>query len=139
MSLMILLSSAYHSSTAQQIVFPDSIVMLKDGKTGQIGYVFPHKIAIDYYNLVTYLVPALEEKSGLQDNEILKQRQIITEKDNQIGLLGKNIEDERLKFAKSDSLCKKYEKELKWKKFWKTSAMVLAGTTAVFFITTMVK
>lgn len=139
MSLMILLSSVYHNSSAQQIVYPDSIVMLKDAKTGQVGYVFPHKIAIDYYNLVTNLVPALEDKIGLQDSELFKQRQIISEKDNQIGLLGKNIEDERAKFAKIDSLCKKYEDELKWKKFWKTSAMVLAGTTALFLITTAIK
>lgn len=139
MSLMILLSSVYHNSSAQQIVYPDSIVMVKDAKTGQIGYVFPHKIAIDYYNLVTHLVPALEDKIGLQNSEILNHRGIISEKDKQIGLLQSNINDERTKYSKIESLCTKYEGELKWKKFWKTSAMILAGTTALFLVTTVVK
>lgn len=117
----------------------DSIVMVKDAKTGDIGFVFPYKIAIDYRNLVTNLVPSLEEKITLQEKQVAKLNQVIGEKDNEIQLLGKNVDAERQKYTEKDNLCKIYEKELRSKKFWKTASMVLAGATAVLLVTTILK
>lgn len=113
--------------------------MLKDLNANQIGYIIPHKIAIDYRNLVVNLVPALEDKIRIQDEQVKKQNLIINKQDEEIQLLNSNISDERQKYGKLEGLCKMYEKELKWKKFWKTTSIIFAGTTTVLLITTIAK
>ena len=66
MSLILLLSSAWESSKAQQqAVFPDSIVIIRDTQSGRIGFVFPESLAVDYRNLIVNYVPALEGKISL--------------------------------------------------------------------------
>jgi len=128
---MILLSSVSDWLAAQQIVYPDSIVMIKDERSKLVGFVFPRQIAIDYYNLVEKLVPSYKEKIALLDAKINTNDRILGEKNNQIELLKSNLADERQKFEKLTGLQELYEKEIKYKKRWRMATLFLAGSTAI--------
>lgn len=105
--------------------------MIKDERSNEVGFIFPRKIAIDYYNLVSNLVPSYTEKIALMDSALVKNDGILKEKNSKIELLELNLKDERKKFEKLEGLQDLYEKEIKYKKRWRMATLFLAGSTAI--------
>lgn len=136
---MLLLSSAWESSKAQQIVYPDSIVMIRDTQSGRIGFVFPESLAVDYRNLIVNYVPALEGKIALQDSLVAEGKKLLKDKNAEIVILNANITDTKTMFedqkAISASFETLYKKERRAKRFWRVMAYLLgAGAVAVLVV-----
>jgi len=112
-------------------VYPDSIVMIKDPVTKEVGFVFPSKAAIEYRNLLANRVPEYEKTIAIQESKLSTCDSLVTDKKKEIAVLEGILKDERLKNSKLDTLNKECEKQLKCKKFWQTASYVLFGTTVV--------
>ena len=140
MSLILLLSSAWESSKAQQqAVFPDSIVIIRDTQSGRIGFVFPESLAVDYRNLIVNYVPALEGKISLQDSLIAEGKKLLKDKNAEIVILNANMKDTSQMFEEqkgiSESFEKLYKQERRAKRFWRVMAYLLgAGAVAVLVV-----
>ena len=138
-SLMLLLSSVSNRLIAQEIVFPDSVVMIRDANTDEVGFIFPRLIAIDYRNLVVNVVPLLEEEVELHKKESERYCSLISEHKEEIRILTSNIEDERRKFEEQERITKVYEKlfknERKLKRRWRLAcgAMAVGVLAALIF------
>ncbi len=135
---MLLLSSVSARVTAQ-IVYPDSVVMIKDPKTNQVGFVIPRLVAIDYRNLVVKIVPSLEEQIDNLSAKVEKLQSIINEQNRQLQAKDEIIRSERQKVQNLEEIQKKCEKEIAAKKRWKTAALVLAGSTAITTLLLLIK
>ncbi len=130
-SLMIFTSALWHKTAAQQIVYPDSILMIKDPVTQQVGFIFPLKAAIDYRNLLADRVPQYQKTIAVQDSQLSVCNRLVDTKNKEIGELNGIIKEEREKYNKLDTLNQAYKKELKCKKFWQRASYVLFGSTAI--------
>lgn len=134
-----MLSSAWESSKAQQIVYPDSIVMIRDTQTGRIGFVFPESLAVDYRNLIVNYVPALEGKIALQDSLVAEGKKLLKDKNAEIVILNANMKDTNQMFEEqkgiSESFERLYKKERSAKRFWRVMAYLLgAGAVAALVV-----
>jgi hypothetical protein len=114
-AILTVLSGLQATARAQtrRLVYADSIVMIGDPRdTLSVAYVFPRRIAIEYLNLRSSILPAkneliagLEQTLRLRDLTIQARDTIITNREAQAGLL-------RGALAKSDSVIVEREREL---------------------------
>jgi hypothetical protein len=117
--------------TAQQIVYPDSTVMLRDARTGDVGFVFPKLIAIDYRNLLLKTMPLMEGQIDTLKLDIEKHKSIISDQEQEIGFLQSNLKDSQKQFDAEHSIRLACEKELKKICWWKAGTYGFAITTIV--------
>ena len=125
-NLTILLSVGFTNIQAQQAIYPDSVIMLTDSETDQIGYIFPEKIAIDYRNLLKRTIPLMETKIRMQNILMTKDSERIVHLNHIKALLKMNIESEMEKTGEAEQLAKnikkEFDKERRKRIFWQYSS-----------------
>ncbi|MBN1561507.1 hypothetical protein JW998_14750 [candidate division KSB1 bacterium] len=134
LSSIVLSSSGWQRLTAQQIVRPDSVVQIKDSTTGDVGFVIPKLIAIDYRNLLVHTLPLMEAQIDTLKLVIDKNRSIINNQKEEIGLLKSNVADAQQQFAAEHAIrlaCEKEKAKLFW---WKLGTGAFAATTAAMLV-----
>lgn len=123
----------------------DSVRMVVLPETGEAGFIIPRSAALHYRNLVLDLLPALEEKIRLLEDASAKQRSLSDNRLDQI----KNLEAQRdnlkeqVTLYASDTIALQEQvnevnqarkREIRRKKFWRSSNLLFAGTTAVLAV-----
>ena len=105
--------------------------MLKDSRTGDVGFVMPKLIAIDYRNLVMITVPMMEEQIDSLKLNITKHKSIINNQHDEIDLLKINVDDAKKQLEAENNIRLACEQEQARMKKWKVYTYVLAAATLV--------
>lgn len=138
------------SPAKAQTVPADSVRMIVLPESGEVGFVIPRTAAIHYRNLVFNMVPALEEKIKLLEASSAQQLDLSTNQLQQINALQEqrlNLQQQVDSYAAdTDALTKQLDevntarkREIRRKKFWRSSNYLFMGTTALLGILLIAK
>ncbi len=120
----------------------DSVRMVVLPETGEVGFILPKSAALHYRNLVFDMVPALEQKILLLEEASAQQLSLSDNRLDQI----KNLEAQRdnlkeqVSLYASDTIALQHQlrevnnarkKEIRLKKFWRSSNYLFMGATAI--------
>ncbi len=133
-----------------QTVPADSVRMIVLPESGEIGFVIPRTAAIHYRNLVFNMVPALEEKIKLLEASSTQQLDLSANQVQQIEALQRqrmNLQQQVDDYATDtaaltrqlDDVNTARKREIRRKKFWRSSNYLFMGTTALLGVLLIAK
>ncbi|RQW11503.1 hypothetical protein EH222_00255 [candidate division KSB1 bacterium] len=110
------------------------MVQIKDSSTGDIGFVIPKLIAIDYRNLLVNTLPLMEAQIDTLKLVIDKGASVISAQKDEIGLLKSNVADVQQQLAAEHAIRLACEKEREKTFWWKLGTRTFAATTAAMLV-----
>ncbi len=133
------------SAEPATVVPADSVRMIVLPETGEVGFIIPTSVALHYRSLVLDLLPALEQKIQLLEDASAQQLSLSDNHVQQINSLEnqRDVLQEQVAIYASDAtaLQQQLEKvnsarkrEIRRKKFWRSSNYLFMGTTALLTI-----
>lgn len=119
-------------------------------ESGEVGFVIPRTAAIHYRNLVFNMVPALEERIKLLEASSSQQLDLSANQIRQINALQEqrlNLQQQVDSYAAdTEALTKQLDevntarkREIRRKKFWRSSNYLFMGTSALLGILLLAK
>ncbi len=138
-------STGYNALPVPAEVPVDSIRMVVLPETGEVGFIIPKSAALHYRNLVFDMVPALEQKIQLLEAASTQQLSLSDNRLDQI----KNLEAQRdnlkeqVSLYASDTIALQEQlkevndarkKEIRRKKFWRSSNYLFMGATTILAV-----
>lgn len=133
-----------------QSIPADSVRMIVLPESGEIGFVIPRTAAVHYRNLVFNMVPALEEKIKLLEASSSQQLNLSTNQLQQIDALERqrrNLQQQIDTYATDTAALSKQldevnmarKREIRRKKFWRSSNYLFMGTTGLLAVLLIAK
>ena len=128
----------------------DSVRLIALPETGEVGFIIPKSVALHYRNLVFDLLPALEQKIQLLEDASAQQLSLSENRLQQIGTLKEqrdNLQEQITLYAADatalqvqlEEVNKSRKREIRMKKFWRSTNYVFMGTTAILSVLLLAK
>ncbi|MFK7848139.1 MAG: hypothetical protein AB8G77_22815 [Rhodothermales bacterium] len=120
----------------------DSVRLIALPETDEVGFIIPKSVALHYRNLVFELMPALEQKIQILEDASAQQLSLSENRLRQIGNLREqrdNLQEQVTIYAADatalqvqlEEVNKSRKREIRMKKFWRSTNYLFMGTTAI--------